>query len=543
MKTLIKNNLLALLGLAFSLPTLQLHAQNAIWQNIGTDWNTAANWNATGVPGAANNALFNVPVTQNPNLSAAGTASRLTTAGDSTAVGSFTLSSSSSSVALTLIASGTDANSAINYSDNTGGTLTISAPLILGNTSNFNQTFRVANATSTVNISGVISSSDTQGLIKGGAGTLILNSATTNTYTGGTEVAAGTLRGSTTSIRGNVLNNGSLVFDQTTAGTYSGNISGTGSLTKLSTSELTLSGNNSYTGGTFITLGTVTSGANGAIGTGPLTFNNSSTARLNLNGTTNTISGITISGAGTRVIQNEGADATSAGELIFDIASGTNTIAAGTIVRNGSSAATTWGTLALTKNGAGTLDLANTNTYTGATTVNAGTLLINGSTAAGSAVTVANNATLGGNGTINGNITVEDGGILAPGSSIGTINVGQLSLDSGANLLFELTSNATAGTTYDQINGTSLILAGGTVNLTLNGVGTQSIALNDSFTLFTGSVTNFSGTTFNIINNTDWTGGWQISQGSLIVTAIPEPSSALLLLAGLGALALRRRLR
>jgi len=154
-----------------------------------------------------------------------------------------------------------------------------------------------------------------------------------------------------------------------------------------------------------------------------------------------------------------------------------------------------------------------------------------------SVVTVNSGATLGGSGTINGDITVESGGTLAPGNSIGILNVGQLTLGDGANLVFELTSNATAGTTYDQIDGTSLVLEGGTVTVTLSGIGSQSISQGDTFTLFTGSVTNFDITTFDIINNTDWTGGWELSEGSLILTAIPEPGTYALL-AGLFALGL-----
>jgi len=124
--------------------------------------------------------------------------------------------------------------------------------------------------------------------------------------------------------------------------------------------------------------------------------------------------------------------------------------------------------------------------------------------------------TLGGTGTVTGDVTVQ--GTLAPGNSIGQLTVGNLTLADNAELVFELTSNVAAGTTYDQIVGTSLALPGaeGTVNLTLTGVDSQSIALNDSFTLFTGDVTGFAGTTFNIDNQTDWTGGWQVSEGSLI---------------------------
>ncbi len=78
----------------------------------------------------------------------------------------------------------------------------------------------------------------------------------------------------------------------------------------------------------------------------------------------------------------------------------------------------------LVKEGAGTITLAGINTYTGTTSVNAGTLRINGSTASASAVTVANLATLGGNGAIGGAITVNSGGTLAPGNSVGTLTSG-----------------------------------------------------------------------------------------------------------------------
>ncbi|MCF7837798.1 MAG: autotransporter-associated beta strand repeat-containing protein [Candidatus Marinimicrobia bacterium] len=201
----------------------------------------------------------------------------------------------------------------------------------------------------------------------------------------------------------------------------------------------------------------------------------------------------------------------------------------------------------VTKNGTGTLIFAADNDYTGTTTVNGGVLLVNGdTTAATGAVSVNNGATLGGTGTVGGNITLYAGGTVAAGASIGELTVQDLTIQDGGILDFELTSNATPGTTYDRLVGDNLYLpSGGTVNLKLSGFGVQSITGGDSFTLFSGTVHDFGTTTVNIVNDTDWTGGWQVSEGSsLVLTAvIPEPSTlGLLVFAALcGFIRWRRR--
>ena len=87
-------------------------------------------------------------------------------------------------------------------------------------------------------------------LLKSGSGQLTLS--TTNSYSGGTTVAAGTLVGSTASLPGNITNNASLIFSQTNSGTFAGIISGTGTLTKQGAGTLTLAGTNTYTGVTIL---------------------------------------------------------------------------------------------------------------------------------------------------------------------------------------------------------------------------------------------------------------------------------------------------
>jgi autotransporter-associated beta strand protein len=103
-------------------------------------------------------------------------------------------------------------------------------------------------------------------LTKTGGETFSLTGA--NTYTGGTTVSSGTLRGNALGLQGNILNNASVIFDQTGSGLYAGNLSGTGSLEKRGAGLLTLSGTNSFSGGTTLTEGTLAVGSNGALGMG-----------------------------------------------------------------------------------------------------------------------------------------------------------------------------------------------------------------------------------------------------------------------------------
>jgi autotransporter-associated beta strand protein len=90
-------------------------------------------------------------------------------------------------------------------------------------------------------------------LNKAGGGTLIL--AGFSSYTGGTTVSAGTLQGNSTSLQGNIVNNGAVVFNQASGGTYSGIMSGTGIMTLQSGGQLTMTGANTYTGNTFVSAG------------------------------------------------------------------------------------------------------------------------------------------------------------------------------------------------------------------------------------------------------------------------------------------------
>ena len=131
----------------------------------------------------------------------------------------------------------------------------------------------------------------------------------------------------------------------------------------------------------------------------------------------------------------------------------------GTLVFNRSDDSAYYGVVsgsgAVVKQGAGALYLRGNNTYSGATTIAAGTLVINGSLA-NTAVTIGLGGTLDGSGWIGGLVTVQSGGVLSPGNSPGLLSVGTLDLLAGSTSLMQIVGDGsggagTAGTGYDSL--------------------------------------------------------------------------------------------
>jgi outer membrane autotransporter protein len=140
------------------------------------------------------------------------------------------------------------------------------------------------------------------------------------------------------------------------------------------------------------------------------------------------------------------------------------------------------GTGSVNQTGSGRTNLTGASTYSGPTTVSGGTLAVNGSIA--SAVTVASGGTLGGNGTV-GATTVQSGGNIAPGNSIGTLHVsGAFVANAGSIYTLEADPNSHASDLI-LVNGSATILSGAKLNLVANPSGTFQAGAH--YTILTAS--------------------------------------------------------
>lgn len=354
---------------------------------------------------------------------------------------------------------------------------------------------------------------------KAGTGTWVFTG--TNTYTGNTNIQAGTLQVGDNSTTGTIpatgiVNSSELEFYRSNDVEYSAVISGTGTLTKKGAGTLTLSGANTFTGNVLFEDqsarddGRILVTHSAGLGVGPKTVqmlgnvNISNEINLsggitvsdidietrgrssagvsdvllrNVSGSNSWTGDITITGSGgSYVIQSDAGELSISGNLTNNYASSTRTFTltgsgdgsiAG-VVQDGTN------TSLLAKSGTGTWILTGSNTYTGTTTVNAGTLQIGNNGTTGSVVST----TISNAGTVefyrSNDITYS--GVISSTGALVKNGAGTLTL-SGANTY---TGNTTINTGVLQFGVT-------------NALGTTDVTINDA-TLSTGSGAGYSST-------------------------------------------------
>ncbi|ACF00407.1 outer membrane autotransporter barrel domain protein [Rhodopseudomonas palustris TIE-1] len=483
------------------------------------------------------NALNFVPV-----ISGAGAVTQLGS-------GNLTLSGTNTYTGGTTISSGTvtaTTNRALGTGDvrmMQGATLVLPFNSTLANNFIISGTSILKVESGTTRITGVLSDGPIAGSIeKTGGGVISLTG--NNTYTGGITISAGALdigaNGSTGSITGDVINNGSLRFKRSDAYTFGGAISGRGAILQDGDGVTILTGTNTYTGTTAISRGKLQIGDGGTTGsiTGGVTnnselwFNRSDT--YTFGGVISGSGRVSQLGPGTTVLTGKstytGGTTISAGTLQIGNGGTTGSIAnnvnnAGTLAFNRSDAYTFGGAISGTGSvsqlGSGNLTLSGANTYIGGTTISGGT------------VTVGNNSAFG-----TGDVKTTQGATVAfgaadytlannfvvSGTSIFDIQTGTTQTITGA-----VSDGDTAGIIQKNGDG-KLILSGPTSYSggTIINAGTLQLA-NSNMLSATTAATVASGTTLDLggFNQTigSLAGAGSVALGAALLTTGADNSS------------------
>lgn len=435
------------------------------------------------------------------------------------------------------------------------GTLTGSSVSVQGNVVIASGANLKLAQTSNGTLSGQISGAGR--LVKEGSGTVELTGS--NSYSGDTQVNAGTLSGNSASLQGtvNVSVGAEVTFNQTAEGIFAGNITGAGTTNKTGSGSLTVNGGiataltnvqqghlhvgdssnpAAYISGNVNVVAGASMGGNGTVNglvnvqTGGNMILNAdqklSVNDLTLNGnnaleiqgitsidavqttktvieSNNTISGdftsTHIAGVANSVDYMTAAvakDATGTKYELqyglswfhndpgvvsgnFTLADPAETFEVNVALTDNSSTVPTanaagWDGNTLNKHGAGTLILNDVNTYTGLTDIHAGKVVVGATSTHTTAqiagdVDVHSGAALGGHGQVLGDVTMRSGASLAPGNSIGTITVNNITFAAGSVLEFDVEPNGASDLV--DVTGTATI-NGGTVSVIAGSAGT-----------------------------------------------------------------------
>jgi fibronectin-binding autotransporter adhesin len=206
----------------------------------------------------------------------------------------------------------------------------------------------------------------------------------------------------------------------------------------------------------------------------------------------NTYTGTTTNSGGTLQIGNAGTSGTLGTGSVVNNASlvfnRSDSVPVGNVISGVGSVSTT---------GGGVFAFTAANSYLGGTTIGASTLKANNTTgsATGNGIVTINS-----NGTLAGTVTVNAGGAVAPGNSIGTLAVGGLTL-SGATSSLSLEVDMGLTPAADLLNVTGTVsLNNSTLALSVSNVPVSSgpmtflVVANDSFDSITGTIGTITGT-------------------------------------------------
>ncbi|WP_210203160.1 autotransporter-associated beta strand repeat-containing protein [Bradyrhizobium sp. AC87j1] len=420
-----------------------------------------------------------------------------------------------------------------------GGTTVAAGTLQIGNGGNagsiignvLNNSLLAFNRSDSYDFGGVISGTGAVAQI--GSGTTILTG--TNTYTGNTFILAGTLQlgngGTSGSITGDVLNNGTLSFNRSDVTSFAGLIAGSGSLTQAGPGTTVLTANNTYTGGTTIAAGTLQLGDGGRTGwitgnvldNGTLVFNRADDVQLD--GVISGSGAVRQMGSGATVLTADntylGGTAITAGALVLGNGGASGSVL-GDVTDNGILAfnrsdafgfgGVISGTGSVQQIGAGTTVLTGASTYSGGTLIAAGTLQIgDGGTAGAITGDVQNNGTLAFNRSDNVVFSgkVWGSGALAQIGSGTTVLTASNAYGSGVTI--------SAGTLQVGDGGTSGSLDGDVANNSRLVFNRSDVLIFGGAISGTGSLAQIGSGATVLAGDSTYTGGTTISAGVLVV--------------------------
>ena len=393
--------------------------------------------------------------------------------------------------------------------------------------------------TGTLNVTGGYVSAGSGGAYlgynPGGVGTATVSSGTLASAGNLTVGPQGT---GTLNVTGGYVNNASGYIGYNVGGVGTANVS---SGTWANSGDLVVgasgTGTLTMSGGLVSVSGTLSQGTSGTIN-----LNSGGTLQIGVGGTTGVLGVSTLTNNGTLVF-NRSDDSTYSGSIT--------------------------GSGSVTKQGGGRLTLAGPDAYSGRTTISGGTLALSGSGSIGTGgldlgtngifdlaalasgtYSLPATGNLTGAGTLAGNSkTLAVLGSFLPGNSPGTVTLGSgftLDLSSSGTSVFQITSPLYTASSFDLVNGTGSVTFGGILSLDFSG-GTYAAGVNlvQIFANTGGVLGNFSSVVWTGLAEGQ-TASFNAATGFISISAVPEPSTCALALAGLaygGYSLVRRRKR